>query len=164
MVASPPSNALSENGLGDVPDNWHVSCSTRTPEEWGFEVAKTVLIVEDEKLLAKTLSTALKEAGYQAVVTHSAEQAEKRLLGGDHFDLVILDNRLPQVSGLEFLKTARERGVDSKVILMTAFDSREVKAKAKKLDVDEYVRKPFDLDGMIGKVSDLIGDPGNGRR
>ena len=127
-------------------------------------MAKMVLIVEDEKLLAKTLSTALKEAGYQAVVTHSAEQAEKRILGGDHFDLVILDNRLPKASGLEFLRAVRDQGVDSKVILMTAFDSREVKAKAKKLEVDEYVRKPFDLDGIIQAVFDLIGDPGNGRR
>jgi len=131
---------------------------------WGFDVAKMVLIVEDEKLLAKTLSTALKEAGYQTVVTHSAEQAEKRLLGEDHFDLVILDQRLPRTTGLELLKSVREQGVDSKVIFMTAFDTRDVKAKAKKLDVDEYVRKPFDLDGMMHQVSVLIGEPGNGHR
>jgi DNA-binding response OmpR family regulator len=56
-------------------------------------VTKTVLIVEDERLLAKTLSTALKEAGYDAVVTHSAEQAEKKWLEQEPFDLVILDNR-----------------------------------------------------------------------
>jgi len=123
-----------------------------------------VLIVEDEKLLAKTLATALREAGYQTVVAHSAEQAEKRLLGEDHFDLVILDHKLPRTTGLDLLRAVRERGVDSKVILMTAFDSRDVKAKAKKLDVDEYVRKPFDLDGIIHHVSVLIGEPANGRR
>jgi len=131
---------------------------------WGLLVAKMVLIVEDEKLLAKTLATALKEAGYQTVVTHSAEQAEKRLLGDDHFDLVILDHKLPHTTGLDLLKSVREHGVDSKVIFMTAFDNRDVKAKAKKLDVDEYVRKPFDLDGIMHQVSVLIGEPGNGRR
>jgi DNA-binding response OmpR family regulator len=131
---------------------------------WGLLVAKMVLIVEDEKLLAKTLATALKEAGYQTVVTHSAEQAEKRLLGEDHFDLVILDHKLPRTTGLDLLKSVREHGVDSKVIFMTAFDNRDVKAKAKKLDVDEYVRKPFDLDGIMHQVSVLIGEPGNGRR
>ena len=131
---------------------------------WGLLVAKMVLIVEDEKLLAKTLANALKDAGYQAVVTHSAEQAEKRLLGDDHFDLVILDQKLPRATGLELLKSAREHGVHSKVIFMTAFDNRDVKAKAKKLEVDEYVRKPFDLDGIMHQVSVLIGEPGNGRR
>jgi DNA-binding response OmpR family regulator len=131
---------------------------------WGLLVAKMVLIVEDEKLLAKTLANALKDAGYQAVVTHSAEQAEKRLLGDEHFDLVILDQKLPRATGLEWLKSVRERGVDSKVIFMTAFDNRDVKAKAKKLEVDEYVRKPFDLDGIMHQVSVLIGEPGNGRR
>jgi DNA-binding response OmpR family regulator len=127
-------------------------------------VAKSVLIVEDERLLAKTLSAALKDAGYQAVVTHSAEQAEKRWLGDDVFDLVILDNRLPQATGLDLLRNARDQGLESKVILMTAFDNRDVKTRARKLAVDEYVRKPFDLDRIVKSVRDLIGDPGNGRR
>jgi len=127
-------------------------------------VSKSVLIVEDERLLAKTLSAALQEAGYAAVVTHSAEQAEKRWLGGDRFDLVILDNRLPKQTGLELLRAARERGEEAKVILMTAFDSRNVSREARQLHVDKYVCKPFDLDGMVHTVGELIGGPGNGRR
>jgi DNA-binding response OmpR family regulator len=127
-------------------------------------VAKTVLIVEDERLLAKTLSTALKEAGYEAIVTHSAEQAEQQWFGKGSFDLVILDNRLPKQTGLELLRSAREQGRISKVILMTAFDSRDVKTKARQLMVDEYVSKPFDLSRIMRTVGNLIGDPGNGRR
>jgi len=133
-------------------------------EDWGNVVAKTVLIVEDERLLAKTLSTALKEAGYDAVVTHSAEQAEKKWLEQEPFDLVILDNRLPKRTGLELLRSAREQGRASKVILMTAFDTRDVKTQARQLEVDEYVNKPFDLSKIIRTVDNLIGDPGNGRR
>jgi DNA-binding response OmpR family regulator len=132
--------------------------------EWGFVVSKSVLIVEDERLLAKTLSAALQEAGYAAVVTNSAEQAEKRWLGGDRFDLVILDNRLPKRTGLDLLRAARERGEDVKVILMTAYDNRDVSKEATSLRVDKYVCKPFDLDGMVHTVGELIGDPGNGRR
>jgi len=122
-------------------------------------VAKTVLIVEDERLLAKTLSTALKEAGYDAVVTHSAEQAEKKWLEHQSFDLVILDNRLPKRSGLELLRSAREQGRASKVILMTAFDNRDVKTQAHQLEVDEYFSKPFDLSKIIRTVDELIGVP-----
>ena len=122
-------------------------------------MAKTVLIVEDERLLAKTLSTALKEAGYEAVVTHSAEAAEQEWMGQAPFDLVILDNRLPKRTGLQLLRTAREGGRASKVILMTAFDNREVKTEARELQVDEYVSKPFDLSRIIRTVDDLIGTP-----
>ncbi len=125
-------------------------------------MAKTVLIVEDERLLARTLSTALKEAGYDAVVTHSAEQAEKQWLGEGTFDLVILDNRLPKATGLELLQAARAAGRSSKVILTTAFGSRDVRSEARRLQVDRYVRKPFDLDSMILSVNELIGSPGNG--
>lgn len=135
---------------------------TEPLEDWGIVVAKTVLIVEDERLLAKTLSTALKEAGYDAVVTHSAEQAEKEWLEQEPFDLVILDNRLPKRSGLELLRSAREQGRVSKVILMTAFDNRDVKTLAHQLEVDEYVSKPFDLSKIIRTVDDLIGVPVTG--
>ncbi|NNF05719.1 MAG: response regulator, partial [Candidatus Eisenbacteria bacterium] len=87
-------------------------------------MSKRVLIVEDERLLARTLSTALREQGYDAVVSHSAEAGGKHWLGKKLFDLVILDNRLPKQSGLELFHGARERGATCKVILMTAFDNR----------------------------------------
>ena len=124
-------------------------------------VVKTVLIVEDERLLARTLKTALTEAGYTTTVSHSAESAERKW-SVDAFDLVILDNRLPKQSGVDLLKTARERGVGSKVILVTAFDSKEVQKAARQLGIDAYVRKPYDLDRILTSVSDLIGGPTNG--
>ena len=125
-------------------------------------MSKKVLIVEDERLLARTLSSALREAGFEAVVSHSAEQGAKHWLGKTEFDLVILDNRLPKKTGLELLQHARDHGRQSKVILMTAFDRRGVKTDARKLRVDMYVRKPFDLDSMLQNVTELIGDPANG--
>jgi len=117
-----------------------------------------VLIVEDERLLARTLSKAMKEAGYRAVAVTSAEQAEKQL-GAAHFDLLVLDNRLPKQSGLDLLSQVRESNEDLKVILMTAFDGRDVKAEARRLGVDRYVKKPFDLEKMLSHVNELIGGP-----
>jgi DNA-binding response OmpR family regulator len=117
-----------------------------------------VLIVEDERLLARTLSKAMKEAGYKAVTVASAEQAEKQL-GAARFDLMVLDNRLPRQSGLELLSQVRPSHEDLKVILMTAFDSKDVKTEAKKLKVDRYLKKPFDLEKMLSHVTELIGGP-----
>lgn len=120
-----------------------------------------VLIVEDEKLLARTLSKAIKEAGYRAVTVGSAEQAEKQLTGSE-FSLLLVDNRLPKQSGLDFINTVRSAHQDMKVILMTAFDGRDVKAEAKRLKVDRYIKKPFDLEKMLSQITELIGGPDEG--
>ena len=122
---------------------------------------KSVLIVDDEKLLVRTLSNALKEAGYKITIAGSAEQAEKHVFGDPPFDLIILDNRLPKESGIEVVKRVRERSVRSKVILMTAYETPEVKSEAKRLRVDRYLKKPFDLTALLEEIQSLIGPGGN---
>ncbi|HEX7879221.1 MAG TPA: response regulator [Candidatus Eisenbacteria bacterium] len=117
-----------------------------------------VLIVEDEKLLARTLSRAMKDAGYRTVTVGSAELAEKQL-GASQFDLMVIDNRLPRETGLELLSKVRGANQELKVILMTAFDSKDVKSEARKLKVDRYLKKPFDLERILAHVSELIGGP-----
>ena len=119
-------------------------------------MARAVLIVDDEKLLVRTLSNALRERGYEPAVAHTGEQAEKLLKSGKRFDLVLLDNRLPKMSGLDVLKTMRAERIGGKVIMMTAYDSKEVKAEARKLEVDRYVKKPFDLTKMLGEIDGLM--------
>ncbi|TMQ60677.1 MAG: response regulator [Candidatus Eisenbacteria bacterium] len=122
---------------------------------------KSVLIVDDEKLLVRTLSNALKEAGYRIAVAGSAEQAEKHVFGEQPFDLILLDNRLPKESGMEVVRRVRDRAVKSKVILMTAYETPEVKAEAKRLKVERYLKKPFDLTVLLGEIQDLIGNAEN---
>ncbi len=122
---------------------------------------KSVLVVDDEKLLVRTLSNALKEAGYKITVAGSAEQAEKHVFAGQPFDLILLDNRLPKESGVEILRRVRGRAVRSKVILMTAYETPEVKAEAKRLKVERYLKKPFDLTVLLREIRDLIGPDRN---
>jgi DNA-binding NtrC family response regulator len=119
-------------------------------------VPAMILIVDDEKLLAKTLSNALKEAGYKTATATTAETAEKQIFSGKGFDLILLDNKLVKRSGLDIVRKMRERDVRSKVILMTAYDSPEVRSEAKKLRVSRYVKKPFDLPSMLDIVSEVI--------
>jgi DNA-binding response OmpR family regulator len=118
---------------------------------------KSVLIVDDEKLLVRTLSNALKEVGYKITIAGSAEQAEKHVFGESSFDLILLDNRLPKESGIEVIRRVRDASVKSKVILMTAYDTPEVKAEAKRLKVDRYLKKPFDLTALLEEIEELIG-------
>ena len=121
-------------------------------------MAKSVLIVDDEKLLVRTLSNALKEAGYRIAVAGSAEQAEKHVFGEPPFDLILLDNRLPKESGVDVVKRVRDRAVRSKVILMTAYETPDVKAEAKRLKAERYMKKPFDLTALLEEIHGLIGN------
>ena len=119
-------------------------------------MAKMILIVDDERLLTRTLSNALKEQGYKTATATTAETAEKQIFSDKGFDLILLDNKLVKKSGLEIVKKMRDRDVKSKVILMTAYDSPEVRSEAKKLKVSQYVKKPFDLPSMLDIVKEVI--------
>ena len=118
---------------------------------------KSVLIVDDEQLLARTLSTVLREAGYRTVVAGSAEDAEPHVFGDAPLDLIVVDNRLPRESGIQMIQRLRDQSLQSKVILMTAYETPEVKAEARRLKVDRYLKKPFDLTAMVNEVKSLIG-------
>jgi CheY-like chemotaxis protein len=90
----------------------------------------TVLIVEDDPGIAELEKSRLEEAGYEAVVTSTAEDA-LRALGGGSVDLILLDYRLPGgVDGLEFYARVKGAGYDVPVILVTGFSSEVGGARA----------------------------------
>lgn len=123
-------------------------------------MAKSVLIVEDESLLRRTLASALREAGFEAVTAQSAEEAERHLFPVPAVDLVVMDNRLPAEDGVSVLRRLREGQVKCPVILMTAYDQAEVRREAQNL-ADCYMVKPFDLQRMLSEIERLLGRNGN---
>ena len=118
---------------------------------------KRILIVDDEQLLVRTLSSVLSEYGYRITVAGSAEEAAPRIFGQERFDLILLDNRLPGESGIDLMRRIREQAVRSKVILMTAYGTAEVRRQVERLEVDHYLTKPFDLGVVVEEVRALIG-------
>ncbi|HKO22940.1 MAG TPA: response regulator [Candidatus Eisenbacteria bacterium] len=116
----------------------------------------SVLIVDDEQLLVRTLSSVLSEYGYRITVAGSAEEAAPRIFGQEGVDLVLLDNRLPGESGIQLMQRLREQAVRSKVILMTAYGTAEVRRQVERL-AGEYLTKPFDLGVVVEVVRALIG-------
>ena len=115
-----------------------------------------VLIVDDEALLVRTLSQAFRDAGYEVASAGSAEDATEIYGKQAPFDLLIVDNRLPGKSGLDFLE-AVERPDHTRVVLMTAYDTADTHKRSVRLGVDLYLKKPFDLESLLSKASELVG-------
>ena len=114
---------------------------------------KSILIIDDDELIRKTLSAHLSKS-YEVSL---AEDGEKGLQQYDENmpDLIVLDIRLPDMSGLEVLNKIRERNKNANVIIITAFDDMKTTVEAIKLGAFEYLVKPLDyveLDLTISKA------------
>jgi DNA-binding response OmpR family regulator len=120
-------------------------------------VSKSVLIVDDESLLARTLAHAIRDAGWEAVTAESAEAAEQRLFPRHHFDVVVLDHRLPGATGLSVLEKMRASRDTTPTILMTAYETASMRSRALELSVAGFFRKPFDLGEMLERIEQLAG-------
>jgi two-component system nitrogen regulation response regulator GlnG len=107
-----------------------------------------ILVTEDEESLRFVLKTALEAEGYW-VQTAASGGAARQLLLDTHFDVSLMDIKLPDVDGLNLLKEIKEAGVDTAMILMTAQNTMRNAIGAMKNGAFDYVTKPFDLDEVL---------------
>jgi DNA-binding NtrC family response regulator len=110
-----------------------------------------ILLIDDDEDLTHYLQPALEEHGYQVQCLERAERGPDVLAQGQ-FDLVLLDNRMPGMSGIEFLAALRQRGLSVPVILMTGHTSADLAIEAWKLKACAYVTKPLDFDKLSGEL------------
>ena len=110
-----------------------------------------VTIVEDDPIIARAVSTAVREAGHDCTwLTDGAEA-----IRDDAFlasDLVVLDLMLPKVAGLEVLRTARKHGVRTPVIVLTARGTVPDKLEGFEAGADDYLVKPFAMDELLARI------------
>ncbi|MXR53153.1 response regulator [Halovenus sp. WSH3] len=114
------------------------------------ETDGTVLIVEDQEGLAEAYE-AVVEMEYDARVATSGEQALERV--DDGVDVVLLDRRMPGMSGDQVLAEFVERGIAAKVAMLTAV---EPDTDIVEMACDDYVTKPIDNDELLGLVDTLL--------
>jgi two-component system response regulator AtoC len=107
----------------------------------------TVLIVDDERTLARSIRTFLSECGYDAEVAGDGEKALE-LLESLRPDVVFADVRLPGMGGIELLQRIREFDATIPVVIMTAYGSIEGAVEAVKLGAFDYLKKPVDLEEL----------------
>ncbi len=111
-----------------------------------------ILIVDDDAQLRNSFAKLLTAEGH-AVKTTATGEGGLKLMTMEHFDLVIMDVRLPGMDGLETFKAMHEKEPKLPVIIMTAYGSTETAIQATKLGAFDYVLKPFDIPEILSTVA-----------
>ncbi len=116
---------------------------------------KKILIVEDDKFLAKMLSRMLTDSSYEVFLASSGQEAIDKVESGNVLDLIILDIMLPDLDGFEVLKEIRENNKTKKVpvIIMSNLGQPEDIKHGKDLGAsDHLIKSDFSLDEVAKKI------------
>jgi DNA-binding NtrC family response regulator len=113
--------------------------------------------LEDEKLLRMTLRKRLEDEGYQVFEAETG-RAALELIGEDEdqADLLLLDFKLPDMTGIDVLRRVRELHLDTSAILLTAFSSINSAVEAMKLGAHDYLNKPIDFDELLATIAKAL--------
>jgi len=134
--------------------------SPREPEGAG----PTVLVVDDEELFARAVGKKLRRSGVECALALDIAGARDRL-ARQRPDLMLLDVRLPDGSGLDFLRELRAGDhADLPVLVLTAFGGLQDAVAAMKERADDYLTKPIDLDELMVKIERVLGQAEVSRR
>jgi len=119
------------------------------------QAAATILIVEDDENLRLALADNLDEEGYD-VTTAASVAAAERALAGAGFDLIVLDIMLPDGDGYSLCERLRERGVESRVLMLTARTLEDDLVRGFEAGADDYLAKPYRLRELLARVGALL--------
>jgi CheY-like chemotaxis protein len=111
----------------------------------------SILVVDDEPAIREIFSHFLERRGHKVVTVGSAKDALKSAASVE-FDVIILDNILPDISGLDLVEQLREHTKDSKIILLTGAPGQATESRAAELDIHMYLSKPIRAAALIELV------------
>lgn len=114
-------------------------------------MAKTVLIVEDERAIVEILKFNLKREGYETLEALDGEAGLQLGLTGDP-DLILLDVMLPKMNGFDVCRALRQEGDNVPVIILTAREEEADKVLGLEIGADDYITKPFSMRELIARV------------
>jgi DNA-binding response OmpR family regulator len=124
---------------------------------------RLVLVIDDDPDILQTLALCLSTEGYRVQMAANGREALE-VVGKDKPDCILLDLMMPVMDGWQFVAELESRGWRSSPVLILSAD-RAVQGHAAKLRAEAFLAKPFDLDELLVKVSELTGGPdGRGHR
>ncbi len=106
-----------------------------------------ILVVDEEIDILEVTKKFFNKRGFDVFIASNGMEAF-RLIKDENPDLVLLDFNLPGMNGVEVLKKTRESKLDTKIIMVTGFDTEKVINETKGLGIQDYVHKPLDLDKL----------------
>jgi YesN/AraC family two-component response regulator len=118
------------------------------------KLAETILLVDDEKDFREELRCCLDE--YKVLEACDGQEALKILGKPNEIDLVILDVKMPGLSGTEVLKVIKKRSPSLKVIMLTAYSSKDIAIESLRGQADDFLEKPVNIDKLKGVVEKLL--------
>jgi DNA-binding NtrC family response regulator len=111
----------------------------------------TILLADDEEKILKRLGRALRDEGHEVVEATTIRQAQ-RYLGERSFDLLVVDNLMPDMTGLELIREMSQTMAPTErpqIVMMTAHGSTQIVREAFKLGVEDFLEKPFEVDELL---------------
>ncbi len=114
-----------------------------------------VLLIEDEIKVANFISKGLQEEGYSVTIAYNGAEG-LQLIKDSTYDIVLLDLMLPEIDGLEVLKTMRSWGMTTPVLIITAKSSKEDVVRGLDTGSDDYLTKPFSFEELLARMRALL--------
>ena len=117
-----------------------------------------ILVIEDDRTVGQYVKHGLEEQRFTADLVDDGLEG-LRVASTGHYDVIVMDLRLPGMTGTEIVRTLRDRGVTTPVLMLTAQDSVEFKVAGLRAGADDYVTKPFSFEELLARVEALSRRP-----
>jgi len=114
-----------------------------------------ILLAEDEIQIAEPLRKNFLEEGHHAIIAKNGQEALD-LVDKIQFDVIILDWKMPKVSGLDVCKKLRQLNIKTPIILLTALSQISNKIEALDSGADDYITKPFSFEELLARINAVI--------
>ncbi|HCL81442.1 MAG TPA: hypothetical protein DHW81_04200 [Nitrospiraceae bacterium] len=114
-----------------------------------------ILVIDDEEIVRISCERTLVPEGYEIDTAASGKEGLERLEKGE-YDLVLVDLKMPGMSGIEFLVNIKSRRPEQKVMIMTGYDTIEHIVEAISSGAAHYLEKPFTPDTLIERINEVL--------
>jgi DNA-binding NtrC family response regulator len=114
-----------------------------------------ILVVDDDRDICEYMKTLLEASGYN-VATLSDPTLATDLVKKSEFHVLIVDLMMPRMDGIQLIQSIRKVDNDVAIIVFTGYPSLDTAVEALKLNVSDYIKKPFEPDELRQKISDIL--------
>ena len=116
---------------------------------------KRILIIDDDPLVRASCIMIFNRHGYYVQATASAKKGLERTMR-EYFDCALIDLNMPDMDGMEIVRSAREARKNMAILIITGYGTAETSAEAKRLGVSEYIHKPFEPEKLVNAVEHAL--------